>query len=341
MNQQYTPKISVLVAIYNVGKYLNECLDSLKNQTLKEAEFILVDDYSTDNSLEICNKYAESDSRFKVVRHMENKGLLLVRKTGILNAQGKFCIFLDGDDFLYTKDALDFLVKQMEREKCDLFYFERVTFQDDDSTSNRKYKKDTHNESRRALSSIELLRATYSSNRTLPWLITNKCIRTNVVKQLPSFIPERYLICCEDAFLTFMLGALISNSIISHDEPIYAYRIGTGITTTKPNLSNTIQHSRQFIIIQLLRDFAHKNNLSNEIFSLIDNLKDTIFYFYVNRLSQIDDIDIRLQCVNLLSTSDQLEIIKFLTTQIRTKHDIRKIRRYDRLSKLIPWLKVS
>lgn len=107
MNQQQTPKISVLVAIYNVGRYLEECLDSLKNQTLQDAEFILVDDCSTDDSLEICNQYAESDSRFKVIRHTENKGSLLVRKTGIQNAKGIFCIFLDGDDFLYSNQALE------------------------------------------------------------------------------------------------------------------------------------------------------------------------------------------------------------------------------------------
>ena len=60
-------KISIIVPVYNVEKYLSECLDSLLNQTLKEIEIILVDDESTDQSPIICNQYAEKDSRIKVI----------------------------------------------------------------------------------------------------------------------------------------------------------------------------------------------------------------------------------------------------------------------------------
>lgn len=75
-----TPYFSVLVAAYNVDKYLDECLTSLIQQTYLDAEFIVVDDASTDNTKQICEGFAQRDVRFKLVRNEKNEGLLAVRK---------------------------------------------------------------------------------------------------------------------------------------------------------------------------------------------------------------------------------------------------------------------
>ena len=74
--------ISIVLAVYNGERFLNECLDSLRNQTLRDMRFILVDDGSTDSSGQICEEYAANDPRFLVV-HTENKGLCKARETGI------------------------------------------------------------------------------------------------------------------------------------------------------------------------------------------------------------------------------------------------------------------
>ena len=229
MNPLQTPKISVLVAVYNVSRYLNECLDSLKNQTLKEAEFILVDDCSTDNSLEICNHYAESDSRFKIIRHTENKGLLLVRKTGIQNARGKFCIFLDGDDFLYSSDALEFVINTAAREETDLIYFQRVKFSSSSLPVNRVFNQEKIRQEESRLTAQEFIDATFSHKQKLNWIITSKCFRREVLERVSTFIPEKHLVCAEDAFLSFVSGNLIKNAVISKSKPIYAYRDDSGI----------------------------------------------------------------------------------------------------------------
>lgn len=94
------PKVSVIVPIYKVEKYLRECIDSVLNQSLIDIEVICVDDKSPDNCGEIINKYSLKDNRLKAIHHDVNKGLGAARTTGILNATGEYLYFLDSDDIL-------------------------------------------------------------------------------------------------------------------------------------------------------------------------------------------------------------------------------------------------
>lgn len=93
--------ISIIVPVYNVEKYVSECLDSILNQTYEDIEVIVIDDGSTDNSGRICDEYQEKDSRIKVF-HQENKGLSAAKNAGIENASGKYLMFIDSDDTITT-----------------------------------------------------------------------------------------------------------------------------------------------------------------------------------------------------------------------------------------------
>ena len=93
------PKVSIIVPVYNAEKYIERCVNSLKNQTLKDIEIILVDDSSTDASLEICNQMAINDSRLKVI-HKENEGAGLARNAALFIASGEYIGFVDSDDFV-------------------------------------------------------------------------------------------------------------------------------------------------------------------------------------------------------------------------------------------------
>lgn len=92
------PKVSIIVPIYRVEKYLSQCVDSLLCQTLEEIEIILVDDGSPDNCGRIADEYARQDSRVKVI-HQENAGLSAARNTGIRAATGEYIGFVDSDDW--------------------------------------------------------------------------------------------------------------------------------------------------------------------------------------------------------------------------------------------------
>ena len=91
--------LSIVVAIYNVDRYLKKCIDSILNQTYKDFELILVDDGSTDKCGEICDKYKEIDKRVIVI-HKNNGGSVSARREGLLHARGEFISFVDGDDWL-------------------------------------------------------------------------------------------------------------------------------------------------------------------------------------------------------------------------------------------------
>lgn len=91
-------KVSVILPVYNVEKYLRQCLDSIMNQTLEDIEIICVDDGSTDSSAEIIKEYAEKDSRVTAL-YQENGGAGAARNNGLRHARGKYLSFLDSDDF--------------------------------------------------------------------------------------------------------------------------------------------------------------------------------------------------------------------------------------------------
>ena len=94
------PKVSVVLPIYNVEKYLKKCLDSVINQTLKDIEIICVNDCSTDSCESIIREYINKDSRIKLINHKENQGLGFARNSGLLESRADYVSFIDSDDFV-------------------------------------------------------------------------------------------------------------------------------------------------------------------------------------------------------------------------------------------------
>ena len=110
--------ISVIVPVYGTELFLNNCIESLIHQSYHELEIILVDDDSPDGCPEICDAYAEKDSRIKVI-HQENKGVSGARNTGIKNATGDYIMFVDSDDVL-RPFAVETLLEDIERYHADI-----------------------------------------------------------------------------------------------------------------------------------------------------------------------------------------------------------------------------
>lgn len=115
MNQ---PLVSVIIPVYNVEKYLRQCLDSIINQTLKDIEIICVDDGSTDSSLTILQEYKEKDSRIKVLQQ-QNQYAGVARNNGLKIAKGKYLSFLDSDDF-FELNMLEEMYNKAEKDQSDI-----------------------------------------------------------------------------------------------------------------------------------------------------------------------------------------------------------------------------
>lgn len=110
--------VSVIIPVYNVEKYLVECLDSIINQTYKDLEIIIIDDGSTDNSGIICDEYALKDNRVKVV-HKENSGQSAARNLGIEIARGEYLTFIDSDDYVEL-DFVEQLIYIIQKSGADI-----------------------------------------------------------------------------------------------------------------------------------------------------------------------------------------------------------------------------
>ena len=106
--------ISVIVPVYNVEEYLEECLESIQYQTYTDIEVILVNDGSTDSSKEICERFCQADSRFRLI-NQENKGQSAARNRGVKESVGEFIMFVDSDDVI-NKNVLEVLLPYMKTE---------------------------------------------------------------------------------------------------------------------------------------------------------------------------------------------------------------------------------
>lgn len=127
------PRVSVIVAVYNVEKYLGQCLDSLVNQTLTNIEIIVVNDASTDNSAEIINWYKSSYPNLRVINCEINKGLASVRNIGLRAAKGRYIAFADGDDWVDIR-MCEVLYLRASDDDADVLIADATVFYEDSKT---------------------------------------------------------------------------------------------------------------------------------------------------------------------------------------------------------------
>ena len=111
-------RISIIIPVYNKEMYLEECLDSVINQTFADFECVLIDDGSSDSSGIICDKYQAKDKRIKPI-HTKNNGVSHARNVGIENAAGEYITFVDSDDIL-SPDYLESLICAIQNSQADI-----------------------------------------------------------------------------------------------------------------------------------------------------------------------------------------------------------------------------
>lgn len=119
-------KISIIIAAYNIEDYIERCMSSVVNQTYSNLDIVVVNDGSTDNTLNIINSFSENDVRINVI-NQSNKGLLASRKIGFNHSQGDYILFIDGDDWL-EEDAIEIMYNAMVNDNCDIIqckYYKR------------------------------------------------------------------------------------------------------------------------------------------------------------------------------------------------------------------------
>lgn len=292
--------MSVVIPVYNVELYLQECIDSVLKQTFTDYEIILVDDGSTDNSRQICDCYAEQYSQICVI-HQENGGLSAARNVGLDAAQGEFIYFLDSDDYI-AETCLEKTLEIAIEENADVVFFDSTVFftncESNGSENNyaRKYQYET------GLGRI-----------VLDKLIDMDEYRTAVPLHVfrKEYLQKNNLrfmegILYEDELFTFLVYH--ANGKVSHcHEKLYRRRVRPGSIMTAANLCRQYE-SAVTIYYELEKYYKEKKT------------KDAALLKYMIRTSKYV-----LSRYQLLSDSDR---IKYFNSLNEFKKSVMKMRGY-------------
>ena len=270
------PKVSIIVPVYNVEKYIGKCLETLVKQTLEDIEIIIVNDGSKDKSIEIINKFIEKYPKKIVYLEKENGGLSDARNYGIPYAKGEYIAFLDSDDYI-EKDTYEQMYKIAEEENSDMvecdFYWEYPN----------KIKKDigqVYSNKKEMLQKV----------RVVAW---NKLIRKSILEKTKIQFPKglRY----EDVEFTYKLIPNL-NKVSFFKKPCIHY-------IQRENSISNVQNERTKEIFEVL-DNVIKYYKENNYY---DEYKEELEYVYARyllcssllRMVKIKQKDIRKELLNL------------------------------------------
>ncbi|MGG8494837.1 glycosyltransferase family 2 protein [Tenacibaculum sp. TC6] len=227
--------ISVVVPVYNVEKYVERCINSIVNQTFKDIEIIIVNDGSTDTSLEICKKIEKEDSRITIITQ-ENKGLSGARNTGIKAAQFPYITFIDSDDWIEA-EYIEILYNSLIKYDADIAVVEYdIVFEE---KGNKNQIKSRNNNGRVEVFSVSEAIFELITDRKIKNYAWGKMYKTALFKEIS--YPEGLFY--EDVFTTYKLF-FKSKKIVKTNKILAHYLQRTDNITSKVN--NSIQKEKDY-----------------------------------------------------------------------------------------------
>lgn len=250
------PKVSVIVPVYNAAKYLEKCIDSITNQTLKEIEIILINDGSQDSSLEICLQKAKDDKRIKVIDKM-NEGQGIARNIGIKQASGEYLAFVDSDDYI-DKETYEEMYNRCKNDKSD--YCITPFSSDDISFFDGKSTFEGHEIKKYIL--IDLLGnyPQFADGPIIGASVCTKLFSANVIKNNKiEFVSER-VYSSEDGI--FNINYVVNSKKVSfYNKKFYHYRSVDESFTHKyrKDYLNKINEMYKYIKINIFNDKMNEN----------------------------------------------------------------------------------
>lgn len=289
--------ISIVIPIYNAEKYLEECLNSIKNQTYKNIEVIMVNDGSKDDSETICKRFSEDDTRFRYFTKV-NGGVSSARNLGLDNVKGEYITFIDADDWIAEKH-LELLINSIKKTNSDIGVSSYKEFNNKDTYYIRVYTKQEKNllnfEKMNRDKFLSLFPKLMSANVCFNNAVS-KLFRKDLVKNLRFDTSIKY---GEDLDFYFRLYLNV-DSISYVDELTYVYRIHGDSTTSNFNQEHAEQELTIFKqmyekiqeiglptihyfnklkkLLGLRMDFLANKVLLNEYLEFLKNIEKTVTY---------------------------------------------------------------
>lgn len=274
--------ISIIVPIYNVELYLRKCINSIRNQTYKNIEIILVDDGSPDNCGKICDEYKQKDNRIKVI-HKKNGGLSEARNYGIEISTGDYILFVDSDDYI-ANNMCQILLEKAQRYKADIVSCNLEEVYEDGTY---KINKQAINTKEQVFSNLEMI-GTYFFDDTID---TNVVWNKLYARKL--FFGEHKLRfpvgrLHEDNYTIYKLY-YYANKVVVIDDVLYYYLRRSNSITGKPSYKNIIDK-----LDARIGEFSFANDIKDPI------LKSMVFAHSLNSyMGLINDTSIDIRNANI------------------------------------------
>lgn len=239
-------KVSVIVPVYNVEKYLKRCLDSLINQTLSDIDIICINDGSKDSSLQILEQYAQKDSRI-VIYNQENSGLSVARNTGLEHASGEYIGFVDSDDWV-DLDFYEKLYNSAKNNNADIAVADFIR-----EHPNKKPKRLKLKEEKIYTTPEDKFMICKVHREGCVW---NKIYRTEFIKSINlKFVPKMYY---EDRDFTIR-SLYFSKKLVTTPNTYYRYFVNPKSIVNKRR--NYIQDEHYILVRQQVLQFIKEHNI--------------------------------------------------------------------------------
>lgn len=268
------PKVSVIIPVYNVEKYLDECLDSVINQTEKDIEIICVEDCSTDSSLEILQEYAKKDERIVILRNEVNLGLSITRNKGLDIARGEYILFVDSDDFIELT-LIETTLKYANGVDIVCFNFRECnsdkigSFTHNYAFENKVYSNEEYFETATATYSITVI--------TCNKLYRREFLRENNVEFAPGLLYEDVLF--------YFYCILNAKQISCIDDMLYVYRARPNSITTKKLTQKNVDDTF-WILLKTTEEYL-KGSFSLQMNLSIERFLRFVGNTYIKRYRQL------------------------------------------------------
>ncbi len=263
---------SVIVTAYNQPQEIRRAIDSVLNQTISCFELIAVDDFSTDETPQILNEYASKYSNVKIIRHQENSSSHVARASGLEKAEGRYVVFLDGDDYLFP-DALEKLFNQL------------VNTDEDFDVCEYSYKCQPSGDLvKPALFDTTGPRIEYYLEPESVVTVWNKLYRSEILKKAFSNMQKSYIRCGDDTYESICIG-YFTNKFIQKDILVTNYSAAGGVSLRKNTFESNLQHCQSLNnSLSALKEFF-KNNDYSKSQQLID-VTEKRFFNWISKVMQ-------------------------------------------------------
>lgn len=317
-NNLINPLISIVLPTYNVGKYIDRALQSCVHQTFSSIEIIVVDDCGTDDSIFRAKKWAEKDSRIRIVENVKNLGTYHARRVGVENSIGEYIVFLDPDDELRL-DAISLIYSSASKYEADIVFFNCIDIPNLKWWSNKPQTPIVD------LGSKDIARAVLKK-KNINLGTPGKAFRKDLLKEtfliLNVNVDER-LVFAEDVLLLSAMLVLSRKAVTINEGIYFYYRNSSSVTMKRDNQSLYFKIEQiNKVLESLYRLPASLNSvLSSESMNFLINyisrrLVSDKSYIYMAIHKETSDslyfenLIVRLRC--FLSIADLMRLFSFL-----------------------------